>query len=168
MGRNVVNWHCCSPHIMLLLYFVSIHFLLNQVNGDFITCYTNAEGTEETRCSFSEGYSTCYTTYDKSGQVTGRGCSTTDRICVGENTVQSRHLDGFMSSLGCKTKERIGHLYRGRDCENNVVDDTFERKCYCRYHWCNHPDYYYGGGQSLWQSSWIVFSVSFIIQHCFR
>merc|ERR1719232_2592448 len=29
-----------------------------------------------------------------------------------ENTVQSRHLDGFMSSLGCKTKERIGHLYR--------------------------------------------------------
>ena len=26
------------------------------------------------------------------GQVTGRGCSTTDRICVGENTVQSRHL----------------------------------------------------------------------------
>ena len=77
-------------------------------------------------------------------------------------------LDGFMSSLGCKTKERIGHLYRGRDCENNVVDDTFERKCYCRYHWCNHPDYYYGGGQALWQSSWIVFSISFIIQHCFR
>ena len=120
--------------------------------------------------------------------MTGRGCSTTDRICVGENTVQSRHLgemmkscttcrifeicilyvDGFMSSLGCKTKERIGHLYRGRDCENNVVDDIFERKCYCRYHWCNHPDYYYGGGQALWQSSWIVFSISFIIQNCFR
>ena len=26
------------------------------------------------------------------GDVTGRGCSTTDRICVGEHTVQSRHL----------------------------------------------------------------------------
>jgi len=103
------------------------------------------------------------------GQVTGRGCSTTDRICVGENTVQSRHLDGFMSSLGCKTKERIGHLYRGRDCENNVVEDSFERKCYCRYHWCNHPDYYYGGGSALktWQSSWIVFFLSLIMQHCF-
>ena len=84
------------------------------------------------------------------GEVTGRGCSTTDRICQGEYTVQSRHIcefqfcsgniiislfpsDGFMSSLGCQEKARVGHLYRGRDCENNQVEDTFERKCYCRY-----------------------------------
>ena len=97
-----------------------------------------------------------------------------DRICVGEHTVQSRHLggsgedhecpsivhlhiiciqqtlsDGFMSSLGCKDKERVGHLYRGRDCENNMVEDKLERMCYCRYHWCNHRDYYYGAGASL-------------------
>ena len=94
-----------------------------------------------------------------------------DRICVGEHTVQSRHLggsetdyghheslsillyyfipDGFMSSLGCKDKERVGHLYRGRDCENNMVEDKFERMCYCRYHWCNHRDYYYGAGARL-------------------
>ena len=93
------------------------------------------------------------------GQVTGRGCSKTDRICVGEYTVQSRHLgfnkkkltlernliflDGFISSLGCQDQERVGHLYRGRDCENNVVENVFERKCYCRYHRCNHKDYYY-------------------------
>ena len=49
-----------------------------------------------------------------------------------------------MSSLGCKDKERVGHLYRGRDCENNIVEDRLERMCYCRYHWCNHRDYYYG------------------------
>ena len=54
-----------------------------------------------------------------------------------------------MSSLGCKDKERVGHLYRGRDCENNIVEDNFERMCYCRYHWCNHPDYYYGAAASL-------------------
>ena len=54
-----------------------------------------------------------------------------------------------MSSLGCKDKERVGHLYRGRDCENNIVEDKFERMCYCRYHWCNHRDYYYGAAASL-------------------
>ena len=32
--------------------------------SDFITCYTNVEGTEETRCSFSEGFTTCYTSYN--------------------------------------------------------------------------------------------------------
>ena len=52
-------------------------------------------------------------------------------------------LDGFISSLGCQDQERVGHLYRGRDCENNVVENVFERKCYCRYHRCNHKDYYY-------------------------
>ena len=84
------------------------------------------------------------------GDVTGRGCSTTDRICVGEHTVQSRHLrkgsravtvyssdlfhtDGFQSSLGCEEKARVGHLYRGRDCENTLVEDTFQRNCYCRH-----------------------------------
>ena len=41
--------------------------------------------------------------------------------------------DGFMSSLGCQEKARVGHLYRGRDCENNQLEGTFERKCYCRY-----------------------------------
>ena len=56
--------------------------------------------------------------------------------------------DGFMSSLGCKDKERVGHLYRGRDCENNIVEDKLERMCYCRYHWCNPRDYYYGSGAS--------------------
>ena len=34
------------------------------VLGDFITCYTDVEGLEETRCSFSEGFTTCYTSYD--------------------------------------------------------------------------------------------------------
>ena len=41
--------------------------------------------------------------------------------------------DGFMSSLGCQEKARVGHLYRGRDCENNQMEERFERKCYCRY-----------------------------------
>ena len=34
--------------------------------GDFITCYTDVEGVEETRCSFSEGFTTCFTSYNKS------------------------------------------------------------------------------------------------------
>ena len=35
--------------------------------GDFIGCYTDVAGLEETRCMFSEGYSTCYTQYDRGG-----------------------------------------------------------------------------------------------------
>lgn len=59
-------------------------------------------------------------------------------------------LDGFMSSLGCQNKERVGHMLSpvGRDCENRVVEDRFERMCFCRYHWCNHPDYYYGAADT--------------------
>ena len=34
--------------------------------GDFITCYTDVEGLEETRCSFSEGFTTCFTSYNAS------------------------------------------------------------------------------------------------------
>lgn len=42
----------------------------------------------------------------------------------------------------------MGHLLRGRDCENQLVepDNTFQRVCYCRYHYCNHPTRYYSAG----------------------
>ena len=50
-------------------------------------------------------------------------------------------LDGFMSSLGCKTKERIGHLYRGRDCENNVVDD---------------------GGRNIWKRNFFLQEMTYV------
>ena len=56
--------------------------------------------------------------------------------------------DGFISSLGCEDKERVGHLYRGRDCENNMVEERFERMCYCRYHRCNHESYYYSSAST--------------------
>ena len=32
--------------------------------GDFIGCYTDVAGLEETRCRFSEGHHTCFTSYD--------------------------------------------------------------------------------------------------------
>ena len=55
---RIVNW----IRLVLLLFCTYIFYV---VGADFITCYTNPEGSEETRCSFSEGYSTCFTSYDK-------------------------------------------------------------------------------------------------------
>ena len=34
------------------------------VLSDFITCFTDVDGLEETRCMFSEGFTTCFTSYD--------------------------------------------------------------------------------------------------------
>ena len=66
-------------------------------------------------------------------------------------------LDGFLSSLGCASKEKVGRLLRGRDCENHLVDNRFERFCYCRYHGCNHKSTYYSGADSHYNSAaWVV------------
>ena len=32
--------------------------------GDFISCFADVAGLEETRCRFSEGHRTCFTSYD--------------------------------------------------------------------------------------------------------
>ena len=66
-------------------------------------------------------------------------------------------LDGFLSSLGCASKEKVGRLLRGRDCENHLVDNRFERFCYCRYHGCNHKSTYYSGADSHYNNAaWVV------------
>eukprot|EP00092_Neocalanus_flemingeri_P014495 GFUD01015640.1.p1 GENE.GFUD01015640.1~~GFUD01015640.1.p1 ORF type:complete len:163 (-),score=16.14 GFUD01015640.1:48-536(-) len=97
-------------------------------------CYTNVEATEEQYCPKYDGWQTCYTTYDKRGKATGRGCSKKDHICIDENNIKSNHLYGFMSSRRCPLQEKI-YIH---DCENNMKDDQFERVCYCRYRLCNH------------------------------
>ena len=51
-GQNMVGFTLATSHVDI------------SVLGDFITCYTDVEGLEETRCSFSEGFTTCYTSYD--------------------------------------------------------------------------------------------------------
>merc|ERR1712141_559933 len=52
-----------------------------------LRCYTDIEATQITRCKESEGFRTCFTKYNDSkgwegleGQVTGRGCSTKDKV----------------------------------------------------------------------------------------
>ena len=129
----------------------------------FLMCHSGPAGEERVECGEADGYRTCYTSYDRAGAVIERGCSTVDRVCVSEHSVQSRHLgrqpqshiviiaffpDGFLSGRACDRKERVGHLLRGRDCENQLVepDNTFQRVCYCRYHYCNHPTRYYSAG----------------------
>eukprot|EP00093_Oithona_nana_P004184 04184.XXX_57258_92400_1 [CDS] Oithona nana genome sequencing. len=45
-----------------------------------LRCYTDIEATQITRCKESEGFRTCFTKYNDKGQVTGRGCSTKDKV----------------------------------------------------------------------------------------
>ena len=68
-------------------------------------------------------------------------------------------LDGFLSSLGCASKEKIGRLLRGRDCENHLVENKFERFCYCRYHGCNHKSIYYSGAQGVYGGNTLMMAV---------
>jgi len=56
------------------------------MNAHALRCYTDIEATQITRCKESEGFRTCFTKYNDSksgiyeGQVTGRGCSTKDKV----------------------------------------------------------------------------------------
>eukprot|EP00090_Calanus_glacialis_P000809 TRINITY_DN10565_c0_g1_i1.p1 TRINITY_DN10565_c0_g1~~TRINITY_DN10565_c0_g1_i1.p1 ORF type:complete len:156 (-),score=17.16 TRINITY_DN10565_c0_g1_i1:14-481(-) len=138
---------------MRLLGLTLIFASITIGQSSFLSCYIDVEGREQDRCREDDGYNTCFTSYDINGQVTARGCSTEDNICVNEHSVQSRHLYGFLSSLGCASKEKIGRLLRGRDCENHLVDNKFERFCYCRYHGCNHRSTYYSGAQGAYRGA---------------
>eukprot|EP00092_Neocalanus_flemingeri_P080790 GFUD01100820.1.p1 GENE.GFUD01100820.1~~GFUD01100820.1.p1 ORF type:complete len:116 (-),score=14.40 GFUD01100820.1:239-586(-) len=70
----------------LILFCVSVR------TGLCSECYTNVEATEEQYCPKYDGWQTCYTTYDKRGKATGRGCSKKDHICIDENNIKSNHL----------------------------------------------------------------------------
>jgi hypothetical protein len=56
------------------------------MNAHALRCYTDVEATQITKCKESEGFRTCFTKYNDSksdifeGQVTGRGCSTKDKV----------------------------------------------------------------------------------------
>ena len=55
-----------SRHGEKMFQFESVRSPLSHcisAQSDFITCFTNVEGTEETRCRFSEGFTTCFTSY---------------------------------------------------------------------------------------------------------
>merc|ERR1711874_403335 len=114
--------------------------------GGGVSCYTDVELTEDEYCPKYDGWETCYTTYDKEGKTTGRGCSKKDFICTDENSVKSKRLYGFMSSRRCPEQEKI-YIH---DCENIMNEDQFERVCYCRYRLCNNGySTYYGGGEMV-------------------
>ena len=49
------------------IYCISTYLHNAPALGDFISCFADVAGLEETRCMFSEGYSTCYTQYDRGG-----------------------------------------------------------------------------------------------------
>jgi len=50
--------------------------------ADGLKCFTDVEAKVVTRCKESQGYRTCFTKYNdtQSAQVTGRGCSTKDKV----------------------------------------------------------------------------------------
>jgi hypothetical protein len=70
--------------------------LFSQFKANGLKCYTDVEGTQITRCKENEGFRTCFTKYNDTpvGQVTGRGCSTKDKVFYKEcETHQSDQVE---------------------------------------------------------------------------
>ena len=52
-------------HIYISTYLLHIYISTQcPALGDFISCFADVAGLEETRCRFSEGHRTCFTSYD--------------------------------------------------------------------------------------------------------
>jgi len=71
---NDTTIHLVSTSLVILLISVTI--------ADGLKCYTDVEARVISRCKESEGFRTCFTKYNdtQSASVTGRGCSTKDKV----------------------------------------------------------------------------------------
>ncbi|XP_023342518.1 uncharacterized protein LOC111712202 [Eurytemora carolleeae] len=98
---------------MKLLFLVMLsHFVFKKGLG--LKCYSDVLGKHWTQCEEKKGFRTCFTKYDFKGEVTGRGCSTKDKIfhieC--ENHVMGKHSEKFCycSYYLCNSADRVTGL----------------------------------------------------------
>lgn len=60
--------------VLILVLFLKL------MSGQCLKCYHDKESSKVTKCDENLGYRTCFIRYDEKGLVTGRGCSTKDKV----------------------------------------------------------------------------------------